>query len=336
MEQILKIKNLHTSFYTHAGEVRAVRGVDIELKKGEIIGIVGESGCGKSVTMMSMLGLIPENAKVKEGSAVFMDRDLTKLTEKELEHIRGNKISMIFQDPMTSLNPVFTIGNQMTEHVIKHKRIGKKEAWKLAVEMLDKVGISNPEQRMKQYPHEFSGGMRQRVMIAMSLITNPELIIADEPTTALDVTIQAQILELLKKIRDEFQTSIILITHDLGVVADMCDRIYVMYGGKIVEKGNTGHIFYQGLHPYGWGLLGSVPNPLEDTKEKLKPIDGQPPDLIQPPQGCPFCARCQYAMKICEKQMPDMIAVCDTHHSACWLLHQMAPGVNTKPKEAVR
>lgn len=324
MEQILRIENLHTSFYTHAGEVKAVRGVNIRLSKGEIIGIVGESGCGKSVTMMSMLGLIPENAKVKEGCVFFQDKELTKLTDQQLENIRGNEISMIFQDPMTSLNPVFTIGNQMTEHVIKHKKIGKKEAWNLAVEMLEKVGISNPGQRMKQYPHEFSGGMRQRVMIAMALITNPKLIIADEPTTALDVTIQAQILELLKAIRDEFCTSIILITHDLGVVADMCDRVYVMYGGTIVESGNTEDIFYRGRHPYGWGLLGSVPNPAEDTKERLKPISGQPPDLIQPPLGCPFSARCRYAMNICETYMPVMEQVSDTQHTACWLLHPMA------------
>lgn len=335
MEQILEIENLHTSFYTHAGEVKAVRGVNIQLSKGEIIGIVGESGCGKSVTMMSMLGLIPENAKVKEGRVLFQGKELTKMDDRQLEHIRGNEISMIFQDPMTSLNPVFTIGNQMTEHVIKHKKMDKKEAWNLAVEMLGKVGISNPQQRMKQYPHEFSGGMRQRVMIAMALITNPKLIIADEPTTALDVTIQAQILELLKKIRDEFHTSIILITHDLGVVAGMCDRVYVMYGGMIIESGVTEDIFYHGKHPYAWGLLDSVPNPLEDTKVRLKPIDGQPPDLIKPPAGCPFCVRCRYAMKICETYMPDMQKVSDSQYTACWLLHPMAAAADRNTKRAV-
>ncbi len=321
---LLKIDNLHTSFFTYAGEVKAVRGVNLEVGEGEIVGIVGESGCGKSVTMMSMLGLIPDNAKVVEGSAVFKGQDLTKVPDSELERIRGNEISMIFQDPMTSLNPVFTVGNQMTEHVMKHKKIKKEDAWKIAVEMLDKVGIPNPEQRMKQYPHEFSGGMRQRVMIAMALVTDPKLIIADEPTTALDVTIQAQILELLKKIRDEFNTSIILITHDLGVVADMCDRVYVMYGGKVVEEGSVNDIFYNGEHPYGWGLLRSVPNPMLDMKGKLKPIDGQPPDLIKPPKGCPFYARCDYALNICEMYMPEMMNVSATQRTACWMLHEMA------------
>ena len=321
---LLKIDNLNTSFFTYAGEVKAVRGVNLEVHEGEIVGIVGESGCGKSVTMMSMLGLIPENAKVVEGSATFNGTDLTKVPEKEMEKIRGNEISMIFQDPMTSLNPVFTIGNQMTEHVMKHKKISKAEAWNIAIEMLGKVGIPNPEQRMKQYPHEFSGGMRQRVMIAMALVTNPKLIIADEPTTALDVTIQAQILELLKKIRDEFNTSIILITHDLGVVADMCDRVYVMYGGKVVEEGSCNDIFYNGNHPYAWGLLRSVPNPMADMKGKLKPIDGQPPDLISPPKGCPFYARCDYAMKVCDMYMPEMTQISATQRTACWMLHEFA------------
>ncbi len=324
MEQVLKIDNLHTSFFTHAGEVQAVRGVDIVLNKGEIIGVVGESGCGKSVTMMSMLGLIPDNAKVKEGDVVFLGDSLVGKTLKQLESIRGNDISMIFQDPMTSLNPVFTVGNQMTEHVQKHKKVPKNEAWNLAIEMLDKVGIPNPAERMKQYPHEFSGGMRQRVMIAMALITTPKLIIADEPTTALDVTIQAQILELLKKVRDEFHTSIILITHDLGVVAEMCDRVYVMYGGKVIEKGHANDIFYQGQHPYTWGLLKSVPNPKEETREKLTPIEGYPPDLIKPPVGCPFTARCDKAMKVCELYVPEMKAVSDTQSVACWLLHDLA------------
>ncbi len=324
MEQVLKIDNLHTSFFTHAGEVQAVRGVDIVLNKGEIIGVVGESGCGKSVTMMSMLGLIPDNAKIKEGDVVFLGDSLIGKTLKQLEAIRGNDISMIFQDPMTSLNPVFTVGNQMTEHVQKHKKVSKSEAWELGIEMLDKVGIPNPAERMKQYPHEFSGGMRQRVMIAMALITNPKLIIADEPTTALDVTIQAQILELLKKVRDEFHTSIILITHDLGVVAEMCDRVYVMYGGKVIEKGHANDVFYQGQHPYTWGLLKSVPNPKEETREKLTPIEGYPPDLIKPPVGCPFTARCDRAMKVCELYVPEMEKVSDTQSVACWLLHDLA------------
>ena len=304
MEKILEIKGLKTSFTTHIGDIQAVRGTNFYLNKGEAIGIVGESGCGKSVSMMSIMGLLSSNGKIVDGEVLFNGQDISKATEKEMEQIRGNKISMIFQDPMTSLNPVLTIGDQLTEPLIKHKGMNKKEAIVEAIKMLGLVGIPSPEKRINQYPHEFSGGMRQRVMIAMSLICNPEIIIADEPTTALDVTIQAQILDLMKELKDKFNTAIILITHDLGVVADLCTRIYVMYGGVIVEEGTDEDIFYRGKHPYTIGLLKSVPNPKSLVKEKLIPIEGQPPDLFKPPVGCPFAARCKYAMKICTQKMP--------------------------------
>ena len=252
MSKLLEVKNLKTSFKTHIGDVQSVRGVSFHLEKGEALGVVGESGCGKSVTMMTIMRLLGANAKIDAERIFFDDKDITKPTEKLMQTIRGNDMSMIFQDPMTSLNPLFTVGDQLTEHLIKHKKISKKEANEKAIKMLDMVGIPSPEKRLKQYPHEFSGGMRQRVMIAMSLICEPKLIIADEPTTALDVTIQAQILDLMKDLKSKLDTSIILITHDLGVVADLCSRINVMYGGLIVEEGTTEDIFYRGKHPYTW------------------------------------------------------------------------------------
>lgn len=325
MEKLLKVQDLHTSFFTYAGEVKAVRGISFDLDKGEAIGIVGESGCGKSVTMMSILRLLTDTGKIKKGSAYFEGRDMTKLTNDEMLKIRGNEISMIFQDPMTSLNPVFTIGDQLREPLIRHKKMNKLEASKKAIELLRLVGIPEAEKRLKQYPHEFSGGMRQRVMIAMALACNPKLVIADEPTTALDVTIQAQILELMKDLKNKINTSIILITHDLGVVADLCNRINVMYGGIIVESGSKRDIFYRTAHPYTLGLLKSVPNPKTLVKERLKPIDGQPPDLIQPPIGCPFTPRCQFAMKICAEKQPPYFEINDGHSSACWLNHPDAP-----------
>ncbi|MBE6049364.1 MAG: ABC transporter ATP-binding protein [Clostridium sp.] len=328
MEKILEIKGLKTSFTTHIGDIQAVRGTNFYLNKGEAIGIVGESGCGKSVSMMSIMGLLSSNGKIVDGEVLFNGKDIAKATDKEMEEVRGNKISMIFQDPMTSLNPVLTIGDQLTEPLIKHKGMNKKEAVAEAVKMLGLVGIPSPEKRINQYPHEFSGGMRQRVMIAMSLICNPEIIIADEPTTALDVTIQAQILDLMKELKEKFNTAIILITHDLGVVADLCTRIYVMYGGMIVEEGTDEDIFYRGKHPYTIGLLKSVPNPKKMTKEKLIPIEGQPPDLFKPPVGCPFAARCKYAMKICTKKMPPLFEEGKEHNVACWLCHENAPKVD--------
>lgn len=333
MEKILDVKDLRTSFFTHVGEVKAVRGVSFSLGKGEALGIVGESGSGKSVTMMSIMKLLQENGKLVGGEVNFDGKNIKDMPEKEMEKIRGNDIGMIFQDPMTSLNPVFTVGQQLTEPLIKHRKISKKEAEKLAIDMLNLVGIPSPEQRMKQYPHEFSGGMRQRVMIAMSLICEPKFLIADEPTTALDVTIQAQILELMKKLKDELGTAIILITHDLGVVADVCDRINVMYGGTIVEAGDVRDIFYRARHPYTWGLLGSVPNPKEIIREKLKPIEGQPPDLLNPPVGCPFAARCEYAMKLCIEKQPPLLKIGEGHSAACWLNHPDAPKVEAPIKK---
>lgn len=327
MSKLLEIKNLETSFYTHVGEVKSVRGVSLDLDKGEAIGIVGESGSGKSITMMSLMRLLEENGKIKNGEILFEGRDLTKLSEKEMEKIRGNEIGMIFQDPMTSLNPVFTIGDQLIEPLMKHHKLSKSEAYKKAVEMLSIVGIPSPEKRLKQYPHEFSGGMRQRAMIAMALICSPKLVIADEPTTALDVTIQAQILELMKNLKDKLQTSIVLITHDLGVVADLCSRINVMYGGMVVESGSKRDIFYNPKHPYTWGLLRSIPNPKEDIKERLKPIEGTPPDLLKPPAGCPFAPRCEFAMKICMDHRPDYFKIDKGHKAACWLNHLNAPKV---------
>ncbi|MBV7273046.1 ABC transporter ATP-binding protein [Clostridiaceae bacterium UIB06] len=325
MEKLLQINGLQTSFYTYAGEVKSVRGISLYLNKGEAIGIVGESGSGKSITMMSLMRLLPDNGKIKEGQTLFDGKDLSKANEKEMEKIRGNEIGMIFQDPMTSLNPVFTIGNQLMEPLIKHKKMSKGEAFNKAVEMLRLVGIPSPEKRMKQYPHEFSGGMRQRAMIAMSLVCAPKLLIADEPTTALDVTIQAQILELMKDLKSKIDMSIILITHDLGVVANVCSRIYVMYGGTVVESGASRDIFYNPKHPYTWGLLRSIPNPKEDIKERLKPIEGTPPDLLKPPVGCPFAPRCEHTMKICLTERPQQFEIKDGHYSACWLSHPQAP-----------
>ena len=329
MSKLLEVKNLKTSFKTHIGDVQSVRGVSFHLNKGEALGVVGESGCGKSVTMMTIMRLLGENAKIEAETITFDNKDITKPTEKLMQTIRGNDMSMIFQDPMTSLNPLFTVGDQLTEHLIKHKKISKKEAKEKAIKMLDMVGIPSPEKRLKQYPHEFSGGMRQRVMIAMSLICEPKLIIADEPTTALDVTIQAQILDLMKDLKEKLDTSIILITHDLGVVADLCSRINVMYGGLIVEEGTTEDIFYRGKHPYTWGLLRSVPNPKSELKEKLIPIEGQPPDLLKPPVGCPFTARCDYAMKICKEKQPPLFEIEKGHKAACWLCHKNAPKVES-------
>ncbi len=335
MEKLLDIKDLHTNFYIHAGKVQAIRGVNIELNKGESLGIVGESGSGKSVTMMSLMGLLDENGKVEGGTIVFNGKDITHYSNVQMQKIRGNEIGMIFQDPMTSLNPVYTIEYQLTEPLKVHRGMSHSEARKTAVEMMKKVGIPSPEKRLKQYPHEFSGGMRQRVMVAMALICEPKLIIADEPTTALDVTIQAQILELMKKLQEETGTSIILITHDLGVVADVCSRINVMYGGTLVEKGSTDDIFYNPRHPYTIGLLNSVPNPKKGAKEKLIPINGTPPDLIKPPVGCPFAARCGMAMEVCITKRPPLFKVGEGHEAACWLNHKDAPAADLKVGEDI-
>ena len=328
-EKMLEVKGMRTSFFTHVGEVKAIRGVDFYLDKGEAVGIVGESGSGKSVTSLSVMRLLQFPGKLTGGEVFFDGEDLTKKTDKEMQAIRGNEISMIFQDPMTSLNPVFTIGNQIMEAIIKHQKLSKEQARQKAIEMLKLVGIPSPEKRIDQYPHEFSGGMRQRAMIAMALSCEPKLLIADEPTTALDVTIQAQILELMKDLKDRLNTSIILITHDLGVVADVCSRIIVMYGGLIMEEGTTEEIFYKPQHPYTLGLMRSIPKMSDkENKERLIPIDGTPPDLLKPPAGCPFAPRCEHAMKICMTQMPEYTKSSDTHRAACWLLHPDAPKVD--------
>ncbi|MGL5126373.1 MAG: ABC transporter ATP-binding protein [Fusobacteriaceae bacterium] len=333
MKKILEIKNLKTSFDTFHGEVQAVRGVSFDLNQGEVVGIVGESGCGKSISMMSIMQLLDPNGKIKEGEIIFKGENITNIKESVMNTIRGNEISMIFQDPMTSLNLLLTIGDQITEPLIHHKKLSRREAYEKGVQLLTSVGIPSPRTRMNQYPHEFSGGMRQRAMIAMALACEPELLIADEPTTALDVTIQAQILELMKKIKNEHKTSIILITHDLGVVADICDRVNVMYGGIIVEQGTTRDIFYSSHHPYTWGLMKSVPNPLRLGKERLKPIIGSPPDLLNPPLGCPFFERCDHSMKVCRDNVPDLHKIKDGHYAACWLNHPDAPKINISTEE---
>lgn len=318
-KNLVEVKGLEVSFFTYAGEVKAVRGISYQLKPGEVMGIVGESGSGKSVSSYGLMGIIPSPGKVIGGEILFNGQDVTKLPEKELLKIRGKEISMIFQDPMTSLNPLFTIGNQIDECLKKHTDLSKEERHKRMVELLTLVGINQPEKRLKQYPHEFSGGMRQRVMIAMALSCDPKLLIADEPTTALDVTIQAQILELMKELKDKIHMGIVFITHDLGVVSDICDNICVMYAGTIVEKGSSDQIFYEPKHPYTWGLLASVPKIDSDEHERLVPIEGNPVDLINPPKGCPFAPRCKYCMKICIDQVPPQCTVGEGHTAACWL-----------------
>ena len=318
-KNLVEVKNLEVSFFTYAGEVKAVRGISYNLKPGEVMGIVGESGSGKSVSSYGLMGIIPEPGKVIGGQILFEGRDVTAMSEKELLKIRGKDISMIFQDPMTSLNPLFTIGNQIEESLRKHTSLDKDQRQKRMVELLTLVGINQPEKRLKQYPHEFSGGMRQRAMIAMALACDPKLLIADEPTTALDVTIQAQILELLKELKDKIHMGIVFITHDLGVVSDICDSISVMYAGTIVESGSSDQIFYEPRHPYTWGLLASVPKIDTDEHQRLIPIEGNPVDLINPPKGCPFAPRCKHCMKICIDQAPPQCQVGEGHMDACWL-----------------
>lgn len=325
MEKVLEVKDLHVSFTTYGGEVKAVRGVSFDLHKGETLAIVGESGCGKSVTSQSIMRLIPQPpGRITQGSVLFKGKDLTKVSEPEMRKIRGADISMIFQDPMTALNPTLTVGDQIMEGIIQHKKVSKVEAKKQALDMLNLVGIPSPTERLKQYPHQFSGGMRQRIVIAMALVCQPEVLIADEPTTALDVTIQAQILNLFKDIQKKTGVSIIIITHDLGVVAQVADRVAVMYAGKIVESGNRREIFYRGEHPYTKGLLNSVPR-LDLEDEVLVPIIGSPPDLFSPPTGCAFAARCEYAMEVCERVYPMKTHLSEEHHVDCWLQDPRAP-----------
>ena len=318
--RLLEVKNLKVSFKVGKKKLTAVENVEFSLDKGKVIGIVGESGCGKSVTATSILRLVSPAVSEIDGESeiLFEGEDLTKVSEARMREVRGNEISMIFQEPMSSLNPVYRIGDQMIEMIrTHHKDVSKKDALDQCVEMLKRVGIPSPEQRVKEFPHQLSGGMRQRVMIAMALLCHPKLLIADEPTTALDVTIQAQVLDLIKDMKNKLDSSVIMITHDLGVVASLCDRILIMYGGKIVETGSDREIFYEPKHPYTMGLLRCVHNP--EKKDKLKPIAGSPPDLLKPPAGCPFVDRCPEAMKICKMQMPPVTTYSETHQCACWL-----------------
>ena len=319
--KLLEVRDLRVSFYTPAGEVKAVDGISYDLDEHEIMGIVGESGSGKSVEAYSIIGLLQNPGRVIGGSIRFAGENVLEYSEEQMRQFRGNKVSMIFQNPMTCLNPVYTIGNQLMEALTCHNReVSRKEAWNRAVEMLELVGINNAEKRMDQYPHEFSGGMRQRAMIAMALICSPKLLIADEPTTALDVTIQAQILELMKDIQQKTGMAIVFITHNLGVVAEICDHVSVMYAGHIVEQGKVNDIFYRPAHPYTRGLLRSMPRVDELQHERLIPIEGTPVDLLDPPEGCAFGPRCESCMKICLKSAPPMLEVGeDRHLSACWL-----------------
>lgn len=321
-EKLLEIKDEKLSFFTPAGEVKALNGVSFSMNEGEVLGIVGESGSGKSVTAYSIMGLTAYPGKLIGGTIYFNGHQIEKMSEKEMRKIRGNEVSIIFQDPMTSLNPVYTIGNQITEVIRLHTGKSKKEAYDRAKELLELVGINEPTKRLKQYPHELSGGMRQRVMIAIALACEPKLLIADEPTTALDVTIQAQILELMQELRQKLGMSIIMITHDLGVVASMCERIAVMYAGHIVEYGTADEIFYEPKHEYTKGLINSIPKFSAQEIERLVPIEGQPVDLLNPPAGCPFAPRCANCMKICLREMPPKTELSDTHYSHCWLLQK--------------
>lgn len=321
---LLDIKDLRVSFFTPGGEVKAVRGVSWHLKEGEAIGIVGESGSGKSVSAYSVMRLLQSPGRVIGGSIHFDGQDVLALSEKEMRKIRGNKIAMIFQDPMTSLNPVYTIGNQIREPLKLHLKMKKKQADDRAVELLSDVGIPNPKRRLKQYPFEFSGGMRQRAMISMALACEPKLLIADEPTTALDVTIQAQILEIMKDLKKRCCMSIVLITHDLGIVSDICDKIIIMYGGEIVEYGPIESLFENPSHQYTQGLIGSLPKLDGEDREMLKPIEGSPVDLMHPPAGCPFASRCKECMKVCLTEKPPYFKINEDHFSACWLHYNEA------------
>lgn len=321
-EKVLEVKNLKTVFKSRGQEVQAVRGVGFSVGKGEIMGLVGESGSGKSVTMKAVIGILPENATISSDSLKLNGKELTELSKNEYRKLRGKEMTMIFQDPMTALNPLKKIGKQLEEVILRHSDCTKQEAKEKAVEMLRKVGIPVPEQRIKQYPHEFSGGMRQRVLIAMALACEPQLLIADEPTTALDVTIQAQILDLLKDLQKEYDTSIVLITHDMGVVATVCDKIAIMYGGLIMETGMTDEIFSNPKHPYTKALLRAIPSVDLKEGERLQSIEGLPPSLVNPPAGCPFAERCEYATERCFKEMPKYKEFSETQRAMCFLNEQ--------------
>ncbi len=320
-ERLLDVTDLSTQFFTYAGVVKAVNGVSFTLDRDETVGIVGESGSGKTVAALSVMRLIPDPpGRVVAGSIVLKDRDLLALRADEMRAVRGNDIAMIFQDPMTSLNPVFKVGDQIAEVIRLHQHKGRREAWKMATELLAKVGIPDPEQRVHQYPFEYSGGMRQRGMIAMAISCNPDILIADEPTTALDVTIQAQIMDVIREMQAQYHSGVIMITHDLGVVAQMADKVMVMYGGRTVEHGPVDEIFYNAHHPYTWGLLGSLPRLDETEKQRLTPIEGQPPNLLLLPEGCPFSGRCPYEMPVCPTDFPALEIVGPDHGVHCWVV----------------
>ncbi len=328
-QSLLQVRDLNVSFQTYAGQVKAVRGVSFDVGVKETLAMVGESGCGKTVTSKAVMRLLDRSGgKIKEGSQIlFRGQDLLAMDKKQLNQIRGSQISMIFQDSMTSLNPTMTVGKQIIENILTHTKATKSEAWQQAKSLLELVEIPNPELRLKQYPHQLSGGMRQRVMIAIALALNPALLIADEPTTALDVTIQAQLMDLLSALKERFQMSVILVTHDLGIVADFADKVQVMYAGSIVERGTVEQIFDHPRHPYTWALLSSIPGRAQASKSKLYSLKGAPPDLLLDLQQCPFAPRCQYCMPICKKALPRQTELDSTHTAACWLLHPMAPAV---------
>ncbi|GAB3500317.1 ABC transporter ATP-binding protein [Amycolatopsis cihanbeyliensis] len=329
---LLRVRDLGITFDSYAGEVQAVRGVSFDLRRGETLAVVGESGSGKSVAVKSLMGLLPRNARITSGTATLGDTDLFALAEKEMRRIRGNRIAMVFQDPMTSLDPTMKIGEQIGESLRTNLGLRGAAVRQRAVELLRQVHIPHPEARLKQYPHQLSGGMRQRVVIAIALAAEPEVLIADEPTTALDVTIQAQVLDLLEDLRRSLGMSIILITHDLGVVARGAHRVVVMYGGKIVETGTARDIFHDPRMPYTWGLLTSIPLPATDSSLELTPISGSPPDPLHPPAGCPYHPRCPHAMKVCLEEMPEHTRFGAEHGAACWLLHPLAPRVEPPPQ----
>ncbi len=324
MSRLLEVNNLHVQIKTQHGVVQAVRGVNFHLDRRETLAIVGESGSGKSISVKSIMGLLPKNGKVTEGSILMEGKDLAKYSERQMQSVRGSEISMIFQDPMTSLNPTMTVGKQIVEVLKEHRKdMSRAQMKERAVELISLVGISNPEARFGQYPHQLSGGMRQRIVIAIALACDPKILIADEPTTALDVTIQAQILDLMKDLQKKIETSIIIITHNLGVVANIADRVAVMYGGQLVETGDVRELFYETGHPYTKGLLASIPK-ATDKGNTLTAIPGTPPDLMDPPKGCPFAARCSKTMRVCQEYPPEDTVCSESHHVRCWLLDERA------------